>query len=259
VATVVDPLRRLAPRPYARSRVLLFPHAGGSASYYRSWAAAAPWDVEFVAVQYPGREDRFGEPVPADMRGFVAALASGLPLDAAALPTVLFGHSMGAVVAYEMARHLTSIGRPPTALVASAHPAPALSRPGQLHQGGDDELIAELRRTEATPSDILGNTALMQTFLPVIRCDYRVSETYRPLPGGRLRTPVTVLYGDRDPEIFSWEAEAWCEVTDGPCDVRVFDGGHFYVDQHRRSVVELLVARARAASERSAVAWPSTP
>ncbi|GGZ05685.1 thioesterase II family protein [Streptomyces poonensis] len=161
---MIDPLsrdrpagafRRLASRPYARARVRLFPHGGGSASYYRSWAPAAPWDIEFLAVRYPGREDRYAEPVPDDMQRLAAVLAAD----------------------------------PPAGLVVSGHPAPALTRPGRIHLGSDEELIEELRRTDATRADILDNAPLVQTFLPVIRSDYRLSETYRPMPGARLRTP----------------------------------------------------------------------
>ncbi|MEU0399888.1 alpha/beta fold hydrolase [Streptomyces sp. NPDC006197] len=246
-------------RPYARARVVLFPHGGGSASYYRSWAAAVPWDIEFLACQYPGREDRYSEPSPADIQSLAAALADGPPVDGPQLPTILFGHSMGAVVAYEVARRISADGDPPQGLVVSGHPAPALTRPGRVHLGSDEELVEELRRTEATHLDLLDNPSFIQAFLPVIRSDYRLSETYRPLPGPRLNVPVTVLYGDRDPEILPREAEAWSEVTEGPCEVRVFEGGHFYLEEHRDPVVELLTAHARAASDESAVPWLSAP
>ncbi|MEU6755472.1 alpha/beta fold hydrolase [Streptomyces sp. NPDC046685] len=239
--------------------MLLFPHGGGSASYYRSWAAAAPWDIEFLAVQYPGREDRYSEPVPADIQGVAAALAAEMPADGPPLPTVVFGHSMGAIVAYEFTRLLAAAGEPPMGLVVSGHPAPMLTRPGQVHLASDEELIEELRRTEATHRDILDNASLVQAFLPIIRGDYRLSETYRPLSGDRLKLPVTVLYGDRDPEIQAWEADGWREVTGGPCEIRTFEGGHFYLEEHRDAVVELLTAQARTASDASAIPWPSAP
>ncbi|MFG2292842.1 thioesterase II family protein [Streptomyces sp. NPDC048603] len=251
--------RRHAPRPYARARVLLFPHGGGSASHYRPWAAAAPWDIEFLAVQYPGREDRYSEAVPADLQGLAAALAEDLPAGGPSLPTVLFGHSMGALAAYEFARRLAAAGEPPAHLVVSGHPAPELTRPGRVHLGSDEELVGELRRTGATHGDLLDNAPLIQAFLPVIRGDYRLSETYRPVPGNLLNIPVTVLYGDRDPEIHPWEAEGWRDTTTGSCEFRTFSGGHFYLEEHRAPVVELLTASARTASEASAAPWPSAP
>ncbi|GAA3378552.1 pyochelin biosynthesis editing thioesterase PchC [Streptomyces sannanensis] len=254
----VGAFRRLAPRPYARARVLLFPHGGGSASYYRSWASA-PWDVEFLAVQYPGWEDRYSESMPSDLQELAAAASADLSAEWRSLPTVLFGHSMGAVTAYEAARWLEATGQRPAALIVSRHPAPELTRAGKVHLGSDGELVEELRRTEATHVDILDDASLVQAFLPVIRNDYRLDETYRSLPGPRLRTPVTVLYGDRDPEILPWEAEGWREATDDSCDVRTFEGGHFYLDEHRDPVVEFLTAHARRASEEAPVPWLSSP
>ncbi|MFI1190985.1 thioesterase II family protein [Streptomyces californicus] len=251
--------RRLTPRPYARARVLLFPHGGGSASYYRPWAAAAPWDVEFLAAQYPGREDRYTEPVPADLHGVAEGLVADLAGDGPRVPTVLFGHSMGAIVAYEVARRLTEAGEPPARLIVSGHPAPALTRPGRVHLGTDEELVAELRRTDATHRDILDDPGLVRAFLPVVRADYRLSETYRPAPGPPLRCPVDVLYGDADPEIDAAEAEGWREVTGAACEPRTFDGGHFYLDRHRETVVGLLTERARAGAEAASVPWPSAP
>ncbi|MFF8299801.1 thioesterase II family protein [Streptomyces globisporus] len=116
-----------------------------------------------------------------------------------------------------------------------------------------------LGTTDATRLDLLDDAPLVRTFLPMIRNDYRLSETYRPSPGAGLRTPVIVLYGDQDPEITAAEAQGWREVTDAGCAFRTFEGGHFYLDEHRDAVVRVLAACARTASEEMSVPWPSAP
>lgn len=255
-------IRRPAPRAYARARVLCFPHAGGTAGYYRRWAVEAPWNVEFAVVQYPGREDRYHEPAHTDMVELSGRITDDILAgrqDAAPLPTVLFGHSMGAAVAWEVARGLTAAGREPAALVVSGRPAPALSRPGTVHLGSDDELVADMRRLGGTSSGILDDESLMAAVLPTIRRDYQLIETYRPLPGVPLRCPVTVLYGDQDPEIDEPEAEAWDEATEGPCRLHVLPGDHFYLEEHRREVLGLVVAEGRRAAAATAEARTSMP
>ncbi|MFI8288669.1 thioesterase [Streptomyces sp. ms191] len=249
-------------RTHARAGLICFPHAGGAAGAYRAWALESPWDVEVSAVQYPGRGDRFGEPVAADMAGLVDDVVAGLLREHTAdtlATTVLFGHSMGAAVAYETARRLAVTGRPPAGLVVSGQPAPRRTRGGTLHLADDAGLLADLRRLGGTGQDVLDDGPLLAALLPAVRGDYRLIETYRPLPGCRLTLPVTVLYAGDDPEVTAEEALAWSEVTDGACEVAAFSGGHFYLETRREEVLARVLKAVRAALPVTVSAWPATP
>ncbi|MFE3761196.1 thioesterase II family protein [Streptomyces sp. NPDC059104] len=257
-----SPLRVFSRRTHARSRLICFPHAGGAAGGYRQWSLDAPWDVEVYGVQYPGRGDRFGEPAATDMESLLDDIVPALTRAGAGdgpASTVLFGHSMGAAVAYEAARRLAVTGSPPAALVVSGQPAPSRTRGGDLHRAADGEFLAELRRLGGTASEVMGNSTLLDALLPAIRSDYRLIETYRPLPGGTLGIPLTVLYADDDPEVTADEAVAWGGVTTGSCAVEVFTGGHFYLETRRATVLPRVFGAVRAALPETAAAWPSTP
>lgn len=240
-------LRRFVPRPDAELRLVCLPHAGGAAVFYRDWARLLPPHLEVVAVQYPGRADRLAEPAVAD----IAGLCVGLAGEIAGLSDrrlALFGHSMGAVVAFEVARALArEDGKEPVRLFVSGHQAPHIEHFDTVHLAGDAGLRAELRRLGWTPEEVLADDDLMALVLPAVLADYTAIENYRYRPGPPLACPITALVADADPDVTQAEAGAWREHTTGEFDLAMLPGDHFYLVPEREQVLGL-VAEALSAS-----------
>ena len=159
---------------------------------------------------------------------------------------MFFGHSLGAVVAYEVARALQARGRPPVALVVSGRPAPHLDRGGRVHLLDEDGIFADMIRLGGTSPELLEHAELRALLLPMLRSDYRLSETYRPAPEPKLRLPVLACVSDGDPEVTESEARGWAAVTDGPFALRTFTGDHFYLTAKYGEVVEAIVSFSNA-------------
>ncbi|HEX5741867.1 MAG TPA: alpha/beta fold hydrolase [Pilimelia sp.] len=225
--------------------IVCFPHAGGAASFFRPWAAdAAARGLRLWCAQYPGREDRLDEPPRTD----IAALADPLAAAAAGLGEhglVLFGHSMGALVAYEVARRLDA--RIPLTLVVSGRRPPAVPPERIRHGLGDDALVAELAALGG-PTLLLSRPDTRAIFLPGIRADLRAAETYQHAPGPLLRAPITAVVGDADGEAGPDLARGWAAHTRGAFALSVQPGDHFYLTPRRRAVLDLLLAGARTAA-----------
>jgi surfactin synthase thioesterase subunit len=234
--------RRYRPSRNATARLVCLPHAGGSAPYFLPVAAALSPGVDVVAVQYPGRQDRRSEQPLGDMddlAGRITAVLLGQP----ALPTTIFGHSLGAIVGFEVARRLEAAGQDPVRLYASGRRGPATFRDDTVHLRDDDGILAEVRRLNGTASSVLSDDELMRAVLPALRADYKIAETYRCAPDDTVRCPVTVLTGDSDPKTSLEEAGTWAAHTTGGFDLRVFSGGHFFLGQHAASINEMLAAQ----------------
>jgi pyochelin biosynthesis protein PchC len=256
-------LRCWQPRPAARLQLVCLPHAGGGASFYRTWLTLLPPDVELLAVQYPGREDRWSDPMTDRMDELVSAIADDLAAELDR-PYALFGHSMGSAVAWELAHALPNRGaRPPRRLFASGREAPGTARPGQIHQQSDDVLCAELERLGGTHRDVFADPELRAAVLGYVRNDYRLIETYQPRPSQRARLdcPITVLTGAADAEFDGRRADGtggWAPLTTGSTQVHTLPGGHFYLVPQRSRVVATVV-RQLDPSLAMASRWPSTP
>jgi pyochelin biosynthetic protein PchC len=239
-------LRTFHPRPDAALRLVFFPHAGGSASFYRPFGGALPEHAEPVIVQYPGREDRLQEQPYVAMDKLVDGLTEAL--DALGdKPVWYFGHSMGASVAHEVARRRAARGRPlPERLIVSARPGPARQKPGDKHLD-EDRLWADVCALGGTDPRLLAMPEIRAMALPAIRADYQLIETYRPGLGTDLDVPVTACLSDRDPEVTRADAEAWRVVTTGPFEVKCFPGDHFYLrNDGERAALDWLAERTGA-------------
>jgi pyochelin biosynthesis protein PchC len=226
--------------------LVCFAHAGGSASYFHPVSARLSPALDVVAVQYPGRQDRRTEDPIDSIAGFADAVLPVLRPLADAPRMALFGHSMGAVIAYEVALRLAAAGAAPLErLFVSGRRAPSRVRAGTVHQRDDAGVLAELRTLGGTDTSLLDDPELQALVLPAVRADYRAVETYREVPGRMLDCPVTALIGDVDPQVTEEEARDWAGHTTGPFELRVFPGGHFYLQEQAGAVIDLIAARLR--------------
>ncbi|MEV1294076.1 alpha/beta fold hydrolase [Pseudonocardia sp. NPDC049635] len=232
-----------------RARLLCFPHAGGAASYFTGLSARLRPDVDVVAVQYPGRQDRRSEPFATDLATLADRIVEQLDVRTVAdgLPLVLFGHSMGATVGYEVARRLEHAHeRPVDRLVVSARNAPSEHRSAGIHRLDDAGVVDELRRTGGTSGDLLADAEMLQLVLPVVRADYTAAETYSWVPGPPLRAPIDGLCGDRDPRVAPEDLRGWAAHTTGGFTLRSVPGDHFYFGADPSPVVSLVRERLAA-------------
>ena len=236
-------LRVLRQGERPRARLVCLPHAGGSASFFRPWLAHLPADIDLLAAQYPGREERFSEPcVPC-----LATLAHQISEALLALPhspVLLFGHSMGAAIAYEVAVHLEQAGQGVSHVFVSAHPPPHRQPDSDLHRQDDASLIADIRRQADDAASHWDDPQVRALFLPMVRSDYQAIETWGRQHLHALAAPLDVLLAQADQEVSLAQASAWRDLTRHTPDIQLFDGHHFYLRQQPRQVIDHLLRRA---------------
>lgn len=233
--------------------VLLLAHAGGGGQSFAGWSDWFPEGIRLLAAQYPGRGPRYGEPLPDDLHGLASPLARAV--QGLAGPLVIFGHSLGAIVGFELAWQLQVAGTPPEGLVASAALAP---HEGNLTAGyagalrSDGALLDMLRDTGGLPAEILASPEMCALVLEIVAGDLRMLEGYdfgrRPRV---LECPIAPIGGDDDPLTPARSLWRWRELSAAPQTPRVLTGGHFYTLDHMEAVSEAvlsLVPRRRDAA-----------
>ncbi|MFF0649237.1 thioesterase II family protein [Streptomyces tendae] len=230
-------VRRYRPAPDAAVRLVCFPHAGGSATFYYPVAQALAPVLDVLAVQYPGRQDRHTEPPVDDIHVLADVVTEELVADWNDRPLLLFGHSMGAMVAYEVACRLQRRGTVPVGLFASGRRAPSTYRDENVHLADDEGLVAEMRRMQGTDAQVFEDEEILRMILPAVRSDYRAVETYRHQPAPPLSCPVVALNGRDDPQVTPQEAQAWESHTASGFRLLTYPGGHFYLSAQAPEVL----------------------
>lgn len=236
-------VRPLIPTDHSRVslRLFCFPHAGGMSSVFYPWAKRLPPTIEMGVIQLPGRGARIAESPLTELHSILAELMSVLR-ECDQVPFALFGHSMGALLAYELARTLTCVGISPRAVFVSAACAPqTVTHRTQLHRLPNAALIQELaERYHAVPVEILNDDEAQELFLPALRADLELLETYAHTPGVLLECPIFAFGGKADPEVTSEDLLRWREQTQHAFRVELFPGGHFYLYELQDSFLQAL-------------------
>ena len=235
-------ISRPRPNPQAKLRLLCFPYAGGGAAAFRAWSAALPAHFEVCAVQYPGRENRWQEPLCTSLDELLPALANGLQAEFDR-PCAFFGYSLGALVAFELARLRAQQQQPgPVHLFVAAHAAPHLSYTDPpLHTLAQPEFIRKLTDFNGTPQEILHNAELMELVYPILRADFTMNETYLYRPGPPLTCRLSAFGGLSDQLVSRSELEAWREHTQRDFSLRMLPGDHFFMHSMQALLLRSMV------------------
>jgi surfactin synthase thioesterase subunit len=221
-------------------RLFCFPYAGGAASVFADWSSELPDNIQVCGVQLPGRQNRISETPYGDLSALVDDLSEAFE-DYCDLPFALFGHSMGALVAFEFARELRRKNLPlPVHLFVAGYAAPQLRR-GQrpLHNLSDRDLITALHHFRGTPEYVLQNEQLMQMMLPVLRADFSLCETYVYQPEQPLPFRITAVSG-LSADVSRNDLQQWATQTTADFRIEMFSGDHFFLTTARAPLLELI-------------------
>ncbi|MBF0287225.1 MAG: thioesterase [SAR324 cluster bacterium] len=230
------------PKPvsHAKLRLFCFPHAGGGIASFSQWIQHLPTDIEVCLILLPGRENRFKETTYTDINLLIHDLGEVLSgyLDR---PYAFYGHSMGALVSFELARYLRRNQRPgPSHLFNSAHRAPQLiSRFPPLHKLPSEKFLDTLRQLQGTPDEILNNHEMMELMYPTLQRDLQLCENYEYSPEPPLQCPITTYGGLKDHRTLPEELEDWGIHTYAAFQLHLLEGGHFFIQDSKEVFLKM--------------------
>ncbi len=226
----------------AKIRLICFPFAGGSASFFHSWQALMPDEIELVAIELPGRASRIKEPLITQGYELLDELEK-LELFYEPEPFAFFGHSMGAYIAFELSRRLKEKHKPqPFSLFLSARQAPNLDqKEKQLHDLPEKEFIRQIANLNGMPREVLDNAELMEIVSPVLRADCKLLETWCYVESEQLNLPITAMMGEDDPSTKESQIKSWAAFTSNSFNLVKFSGDHFFINTAKKAVVDEIV------------------
>ncbi len=229
-------------KPQARIRLFCFPYAGGGASIFRTWLEHLSQNIEVCPVQLPGREDRLVERPFSDIPSLLEALVPAL-LPYLDMPYAFFGHSMGSLISFELARRLRQMGYWDMLvhLFVSGYSAPQIPDPDPptCHMP-ESEFIEELRRLKGTAEDLLQNAEFMQLIIPLLRADFSLCDTYKYIYEEPLSIPISAFGGLQDPKTSFDVVSAWRMQTTGRFQLRFLEGDHFFLQKQQAALLQAL-------------------
>ncbi|WOI51990.1 thioesterase II family protein [Parvularcula sp. LCG005] len=245
---MTTPLICLSPRPMASTRLVCIPFAGAGASVYRRWASLLPPNVELFAVQLPGRENRLSEPPMTEWDLVVASIADAL-IDMPWGNYRLFGHSLGALLALDVARSMTKRGEAQRHLAVSGRPWPGFHNdvrsPIAVDVMSDDDVLEELTERFGPLPDSLRDLEIRDIVMPTLRADLQLLHNYRWQSDPVLTGPVTAFYGQQDPSLSKSSVAGWAKETSGAFAAEPLNGGHYMLDQQSEAICRLIELQIR--------------
>jgi len=231
----------ITPRRLSGVRLVCFPYAGAGASIYRSWSKFCPVEFECFAIQPPGRETRFADELIANVTNYAESAAQAIHTLPADRPLVLFGHSLGALAAYETALNLSLMGRPVDHLIVSGRQDPSTpSKREPIAHLSDAAFVKQMATYNGTPAEVIANRDLLELLLPMIKNDFAMSENYAARSSLKLACPVMAIGSLEDSWLDAESLEQWKDVTSGDFDMKWFSGDHFYLNHQTADLVQFL-------------------
>ncbi|GFE67428.1 thioesterase II family protein [Chroococcus sp. FPU101] len=232
------------PNPNAKLRLFCFPYAGGSAWVFRPWLNHLPSFIELCPLELPGRGKRWTETPFTNLDSLIQTLGTAI-LPHLNRPFAFFGHSMGAMISFELTRLLSQKYEiNPVYLFVSGCRAPQLRDPNPpIYNLPEPEFIAEIRRLNGTPDAVLENAELMELVLPALRADFEMLETYKYTDASSLNCPIAVFGGLQDIEVSHEDLQAWQVQTNQAFSLQMFEGNHFFIDSARSLLLTSITTR----------------